>query len=158
MLNKIRNIIAVLINDDAVVVSKTKVVAIINRNSELEIENELARNRINSLDEIDLNKEQLIERTKKLEYTVKMVLSLESAYIGKIRYLSNKKLYKNKTYEQFVEENPPKHKEPEDYKPLTPNIDNKEVFVSKITTSRIIEIAQDNGGINVIENKLSIYA
>ena len=158
MLNKIRNIIAILINDDAVVVSKTKTVAIINRNSELEIENELARNRINSLDEIDLNKEQLIERTKKLEYTVKMVLSLESAYIGKIRYLSNKKLYKNKTYEQFVEENPPKHKEPEDYEPLTPKMDNKEIFISKITTSKIIEIAQDNGGINVIENKLSIYA
>lgn len=158
MFNKIRYIIDILFNEDAIVVSKEKSIDMLKQNTILSVENKISRDRINSLSEEDRKRETLIEKTKKLEYTTKLALSLESAYLNKIRYLELKLTVNSMPkYSKFVEENPLKNRTPIEYEPYKPKTDNKEVFISEHTTNEIIKISQDNGGINAIINKLSIY-
>lgn len=159
MFNKIRDIIDILFNKDAIVVSKEKSINMLKQNTILSIENKISRDRINSLSEEDRKRETLIEKTKKLEYTTKLALSLESAYLNKIRYLELKLTVNSiPKYSEFVRENLLKNQTPAEYEPYKPKTDNKEVFISEYTTNEIIKISQDNEEINAIISKLSIYA
>lgn len=160
MFNKLKDIIAILFNKDAVVVSRKKVTTIINNNTILSIENKLARDRINSLDEEDRERELLIERIKKLEHDIKLISSLESLYIKRIQYLELK-LHASKapTFSKFVKDNPMKNPIPAKYEPYKPRHKNDDnVFISKVTISEIIRVVQDDGGIDAIRHKLSVYA